>query len=104
MQGAYESRGFDGEDSGPDVVRRPRHPSLGRHPQSRSLQKQGAERLAQGLGWFSISLGLVEILAPRIVSRLIGGNGRYTNLIRLYGVRELLSGAASRSPPRACSA
>jgi len=94
MQGAYESRGFDGEDSGPDVVRRPRHPSLGRHPQSRSLQKQGAERLAQGLGWFSISLGLVEILAPRIVSRLIGGNGRYTNLIRLYGVRELLSGAA----------
>ncbi|HEY3565075.1 MAG TPA: hypothetical protein VGL96_08725, partial [Casimicrobiaceae bacterium] len=95
MQGAYESRGFDGGGSGPEVMRRPRYPSLGSHQQSRSLEAQSAERLAQGLGWFSISLGLVEILAPQLVSRLVGGgNGRYTNLIRLYALRELLSGAA----------
>jgi uncharacterized membrane protein len=94
MQGAYESRGFDGGDSAPEVMRRPRYPSLGSHQQSRRTEVQSAERLAQGLGWFSISLGLVEILAPQLVSRLVGGNGRYTNLIRLYGLRELLSGAA----------
>jgi uncharacterized membrane protein len=94
MQGAYESDRFDGGNVGPGVMRRPRYPSLGGHRPSRSSQAPGAERLAQGLGWFSISLGLVEILAPQLVSRLVGGNRRYTNLIRLYGVRELLSGIA----------
>ena len=34
--------------------------------ESRSLRASGAERLARGLGWFSISLGLAEMLAPRL--------------------------------------
>ena len=51
-----------------------------------------AEKLSQRLGWFSIALGLTELLAPGLVSRLCGGHGRHTGLIRLYGVREIASG------------
>lgn len=56
------------------------------------LRDIGAERIARGLGWFSIGLGLAELLAPRTVARLWGGDGRHTGLIRLYGVREIASG------------
>jgi uncharacterized membrane protein len=76
----------------PEVMRRPRYPAQGTQRESRSLRPSSAERLAHGLGWFSISLGLAEILAPRLISKLVGGNGRYTRLIRMYGVRELVTG------------
>ena len=70
-----------------------------RFPRRRSPDDDGradersAQRLARALGWFSLSLGLAEIVAPRAISRLLGGNGRYANLIRLYGLREVVSGA-----------
>jgi uncharacterized membrane protein len=51
-----------------------------------------AERMAQRLGWFSIALGLTELIAPSLVARLCGGHGRHTGLIRLYGLREIASG------------
>ena len=51
-----------------------------------------ATRLARGLGWFSISLGVAEVLAPRLISRLVGGRGDNLTLIRLYGIREIVSG------------
>lgn len=51
-----------------------------------------AEKMAQRLGWFSIALGLTELLAPRLVARLCGGHGRHAGLIRLYGAREIASG------------
>lgn len=51
-----------------------------------------AEQMAQRLGWFSIALGLTELLAPRLVARLCGGHGRHNGLIRLYGLREIASG------------
>ena len=37
-----------------------------------SPDRQNAERLALGLGWFSIGLGLVEVAAPRSLARAIG--------------------------------
>ncbi len=52
----------------------------------------GAQRLARGLGWFSMGLGLAELLAPRAVGRLAGGAGASTGLIRLYGLREIACG------------
>ncbi len=52
-----------------------------------------AARIARGLGWFSISLGVLEVLAPRLVSRVVGGRGDNSSLIRLYGIREIVSGA-----------
>lgn len=50
-------------------------------------------RLAIGLGWFSIGLGLAEIFAPRALGRLIGVNASPT-LFRLLGIREVISGVS----------
>jgi uncharacterized membrane protein len=48
-------------------------------------------RLTQFLGWFSIGLGLAELLAPKAVGRAIGV-GDQPALLRLCGVREITSG------------
>ena len=56
------------------------------------LKSIGAERVARGLGWFSIGLGLTELFAPTLVARLCGGTGKHTGLIRLYGLREIAAG------------
>jgi uncharacterized membrane protein len=51
-------------------------------------------RVARGLGWFSIGLGLAECAAPRHMARLIGVEDDETNRNTLfaYGVREIASG------------
>ena len=53
-----------------------------------------ARRLAKGLGWFSVGLGLAELLAPRAIANISGVSNTHTGLIRLYGLRELASGIA----------
>ncbi|SFE27490.1 hypothetical protein SAMN05216167_11234 [Spirosoma endophyticum] len=45
------------------------------------------EKVARGLGWFSIGLGLVEVLAPRPVATFLGTS--HPNLIRAFRAREL---------------
>ena len=65
----------------PEVVRRPRHRGIASEQQSRPLADGEAQRLAHGLAWFGISLGLVGVFAPEVVSRVFGGNGRYTKPI-----------------------
>lgn len=60
--------------------------------QQAPLRDVGPERVARGLAWFSIGLGLAELLAPRTVARLCGLAGNPTSLIRLYGLREIASG------------
>jgi hypothetical protein len=50
-----------------------------------------AHGLAQGLGWFSIGLGLAELVAPQHLARFLGMEGR-DDLIRSYGVREIATG------------
>lgn len=47
--------------------------------------------LAQGLGWFSIALGLTEVTCGGAVARWLG-MPRSAPIIRAYGVRELLQG------------
>jgi uncharacterized membrane protein len=68
---------------------------LQRSPLGRRLHHAApdAHRLNQTLGWFSVGLGVVELLAPRSVGRLIGTGERDT-WIRLCGAREVLSGVA----------
>jgi uncharacterized membrane protein len=51
-----------------------------------------AKRLAKGLGWFSVGLGLAELLAPRAIASISGVSKERTGLIRLYGLRELAAG------------
>jgi hypothetical protein len=48
------------------------------------------EMLANGLGWFSIGLGLYELLAPRHLARFLGSD--QTSLIQAYGLREIGTG------------
>lgn len=52
------------------------------------------ERLASGLGWLSIGLGVAEILAPGPFARTIGlkGRGVSRTVTRLVGVREVAAG------------
>lgn len=56
--------------------------------------------LAKGLAWFSIGLGLYELLAPRHLGRTLGMEDQ-TALIQAYGVREIATGVgilAQRRP------
>ena len=48
-------------------------------------------QLAKGLGWFSIGLGLTEILAPGWLGRTTG-LGEKTGLLRVFGAREAITG------------
>lgn len=47
--------------------------------------------LAKGLGWFSIALGAMEMLAPRSLARALGLEEQ-TGLVRACGVREIATG------------
>ena len=53
--------------------------------------RKSADDVASGLGWFSIGLGVAELVAPRLVARAAGLTGHET-LVRLYGVREIATG------------
>lgn len=49
------------------------------------------QMLADGLGWFSIALGLAEIVAPEKIAGELGMEGK-EKLFRLYGFREVAKG------------
>ncbi|HKQ38883.1 MAG TPA: SRPBCC family protein [Verrucomicrobiae bacterium] len=53
----------------------------------------GHSRLARGLGWFSIGLGVAEVLAPDRLAKMIGVP-RHRALMRTLGFREIASGVA----------
>ena len=64
-------------------------------PGALSASRLPDERLSSALGWFSVGLGLAQLLAPRQVARVIGADERdaTTSLtLRLLGGRELASG------------
>jgi uncharacterized membrane protein len=54
----------------------------------------GAERLATGLGWFSIGLGVAELLVPGTLNRAVGlkGAGVSRTVTRVMGLREVATG------------
>lgn len=52
-----------------------------------------ARTLAKGLGWFSLALGAVELLAPGAIKRHVGTPGSPL-LLQAYGLREIGAGAA----------
>jgi hypothetical protein len=58
-----------------------------------------ADRVGRCLGWFSIGLGLIELCAPRRITRALGIRGSET-LVRAYGAREIGSGILSLSADR----
>ena len=50
-----------------------------------------AHDVAYGLGWFSIALGVAEIVAPRSFTRTLGMDG-HERLVQCYGLREIATG------------
>ena len=70
--------------------------------QQARLEGDADERLANGLGWFSVGLGLAELVAPDAVAKFIGLGNEEDNraLLRFYGVRELTAGIGILSQPR----
>lgn len=92
------SQTASGQDAGGAVAQVTRE--LQRRPNSSDERAPGAGaginqvKLARGLGWFSIGLGLAEVLTPRGVAKIAGMPGRNTGLIRLFGLREIASGVA----------
>jgi hypothetical protein len=59
------------------------------------------DRMARGLGWFSIALGIAELLAPRSIARHLGVEGKEA-MICAAGVREIASGVVSLSVDKKC--
>ena len=71
-----------------DVARSPGDPTIIKSgPSSRGL----SDSAANGLGWFSIALGLTELLAPQRLTKALGMEGQ-EGLVRAFGVRELVHG------------
>lgn len=58
-----------------------------------------ADTLARALGWFSIALGVTELVAAGRLSRALGLEGR-SGLIRAFGAREIGAGVMTLSTER----
>jgi hypothetical protein len=59
--------------------------------QARSMPRDQARKLAEGLAWFSIALGAVELAAPQALARWLGMKDSEPQL-QAYGVREIATG------------
>jgi uncharacterized membrane protein len=76
--------------------------------QRRRQARQGTDsdgrgqRLAKGIGWFSLGMGLAGLAAPRRVARCIGApdSRRSCAAMRLVGLREIASGLGILMRPR----
>ncbi len=53
---------------------------------------QTSHRVAKALGWFSLSLGLTELLSGKRLDRYLGTGG-HEGTLRLLGLREIAAGA-----------
>jgi uncharacterized membrane protein len=63
-----------------------------------ATQNDNDERLARALGWFSIGLGLAEIVAPGKLAEIIGVDNK-PSVFRWMGLREIGHGVAILSQP-----
>lgn len=55
-----------------------------------------SDRLARGLGYFALGIGLLQLLAPRRITRPLGLEGRET-LVRACGAGKMLNGIGALS-------
>ena len=67
-----------------------------------TLSSKNAHSMARGLGWFSIGLGLAEVLAPRALTRGLGMQGS-EQLLQAYGLREIATGIGIFSVGAGCA-
>ncbi len=78
-----------------------RHATTG-DPTGSDRRRGTGERLAKGLGWFSVGLGVPQVLAPGRMNRLIGVDDSRQNraVMRAMGVRELAGAPGILDRPR----
>jgi hypothetical protein len=74
----------------------------GLHNRTLTRASDKTETLSKALGWFSIGLGVTELVAPRVIGRVIGASDdRRTHMMtRAYGLREIAAGVGIRRQPR----
>jgi hypothetical protein len=76
-----------------DFARSPADPKIVRAgPSVRPV----ADDMARGLGWFSMALGIAELVAPHAITRVLGMEGK-EGLVRAFGAREIVAGMTSLS-------
>lgn len=64
------------------------------YPERREKDRHDmALAVARGLGWFSIAVGVTELLAPRKISGSLGMEAE-SQVVRGYGIREIATGIA----------
>jgi uncharacterized membrane protein len=64
----------------------------GGHAGALTRRSSGGTPLARALGWFSIGLGVAQLLAPRAVAKMAGINEDHNALMRMCGMREIACG------------
>jgi uncharacterized membrane protein len=89
MSMTTEQGGTPRARGGPAVARAPHDARHVRPP-----ARQDAQSAANFLGWFSVGLGVAEIVAPQALSRLIGVSPTRKNraVVQAMGVREVVKG------------
>jgi hypothetical protein len=85
------TRIIDAGERADDVVRH-----IGRR--ARAMNESDAAPIARALGWFSVGLGVAEVLAPASMARMTGMQG-YETALRLFGLREIASGIGILAGP-----
>ncbi len=63
------------------------------------MKTRDIRKIAKGLGWFSLALGVTEFVAAKRLSRTFGLGGG--GLFRVFGLREIGSGIGLLTQSRA---
>jgi hypothetical protein len=77
-------------DPTPSRFSEPMKPRGGARMACLTTDKLPGVDLARGMGWFSVGMGLAQLLTPGLVGSLTGV--RNNRLLRLYGMRQLACG------------
>ena len=56
-------------------------------------------QVAKALGWFSLALGVTEVVAGGTLARVLGLGRRRAGLLRAFGAREVAAGAMILANP-----
>lgn len=82
-------------DFEPNRTRQKQEPDSGEYGTElkyRSVENVGTGKFAKGLGYFSIGLGLMELLMPAQVAEMAGLGPKHRAFLPAFGLREIASG------------
>lgn len=83
-------------DNSPSPFTPPSTPLLSyrSHPAWRPVRNPHSppRAFARRLGWFSIGMGVFELLFPRVIARALGARPGRSSVVSAYGLREIATG------------